>query len=254
MKRLIISTDMDGTLLGHDAYDCDVAKPLIAKLIQAGIPVILNTSKTAAEVRHWQSQLNLDLPAIVENGSALLEGGQYSHIYGANMRDIEAFLQTNPSNAINFVSCDLEVANGLTGLTGTSLEAARTRAFSVPLKFPDQDQAIAYQQRAQAQGLQCVQGGRFMSLQGQCDKGTTLKHLVDQYQQQWRCDITLIVLGDNQNDLGMLEIADIPIIVKTAADPALRINRPETIYTTEVAPNGWVEGVTQALDTLSIEI
>jgi mannosyl-3-phosphoglycerate phosphatase len=254
MNRLIISTDMDGTLLGHDAYDCDVAKPLIAKLILADIPVILNTSKTAAEVRLWQSQLNLDLPAIVENGSALIEGNRYTHIYGAPMGDLEAFLLTNPPDAINFVTCDPKIANRLTGLSGASLEAARSRAFSIPLKFPDMTQAKAYQRRAQAQGLQCVQGGRFMSLQGQCDKGTTLKHLVDQYRQQWDSDITLVALGDNQNDLGMLEISDIPIVVKTASGHGIKIDRAESIYTTEVAPNGWVEGVTQALDALSIKI
>ncbi len=254
MKHVIISSDMDGTLLGHDSYDCEVAKPLIARLNEADIPVILNTSKTADEVQQWQSQLGLSLPAIIENGSALLEGENYTHIYGASMSDIEAFLAEDPPPAINFLTCTEIVAEQLTNLKGDALRAARLRDFSVPLSFTDETDANAFSSRAQARGLQCVRGGRFYSLQGRCNKGTTLKHLITRYQEKWQSEITLISLGDNQNDRSMLEAADIPIIVKSAGKHAIRIDHPAAIYTGDEAPQGWVDGVTQALRALSINL
>lgn len=46
MSRLVISTDMDGTLLDHDSYDFASALPFLQQLSAVGIPDILNTSKT----------------------------------------------------------------------------------------------------------------------------------------------------------------------------------------------------------------
>lgn len=254
MERVIISSDMDGTLLGHDSYDCEAARPLISELIAADIPVILNTSKSAAEIRQWQSTLGLALPAIVENGSGLMEDDRYSHKYGAAMGDLEAFLAEFPPDAINFIHCPETVAMKLTGLEGEALRAARMREFSVPLHFTDTNAAQTFSKLARARGLQCIQGGRFFSLQGQCDKGTTLKHLVSQYQQAWQCNVTVIALGDNKNDLGMLTASDVPVIVKTAGKHAIEVDHASAIYTDAEAPDGWVEGVTKALRTLSIKL
>jgi len=262
MNRIVISTDMDGTLLGHDSYDCTPALPLLDKLSKADIPVILNTSKTAAEIQSWQQSLGLRLPAIVENGSAIVtprgppESPQEPelHIYGASMVDLEAFLEELSPPGINFLTCALEIATGLTGLQGTALAAARDRRFSIPLKFFDLVAAKRFSEAAQARGLQCVQGGRFFSLQGQCDKGTTLKHLINRYQQAWQSKVTVIALGDNHNDLGMLNNADVPVVVKSLSGHLVTVPGPITIYTDNSAPDGWVEGVTRALATLSIQL
>tara|TARA_R110002072_G_scaffold51389_9_gene137965 strand:+ start:4836 stop:5624 length:789 start_codon:yes stop_codon:yes gene_type:complete len=262
MKRIIISTDMDGTLLDHDSYDCAPALPLLRKLANADIPVILNTSKTAAEIQSWQQTLGLRLPAIIENGSAILTppgSGDDSqdpvlHIYGATMVDLEAFLEEIHPAAINFVTCPSELATRLTGLQGIALAAARDRHFSIPLKFSDSLAAQHFSATAQARGLQCIQGGRFFSLQGQCDKGTTLKHLINRYQEAWQSKVTVIALGDNHNDLGMLSNADVPVVVKSPSGHLVTVPDPITIYTDHPAPDGWVEGVTRALATLSIHL
>ena len=50
MNRLIVFTDLDGTLLDHDDYSFEAARPALAKLETLNIPVILTTSKTATEV------------------------------------------------------------------------------------------------------------------------------------------------------------------------------------------------------------
>ena len=62
---------MDGTLLNHDDYRWQAAAPCIAKLGELSVPIILNTSKTYAEVRAWVIALNISQPFIVENGSAI---------------------------------------------------------------------------------------------------------------------------------------------------------------------------------------
>lgn len=254
MNRLVIATDLDGTLLDHVDYNCDVSKPLLAQLAANEIPVILNTSKTAAEIKRWREELGLNFPAIIENGSALIDARGETHIYGASMADLGAFLDNNSPPAINFVTCAESTAEQLTGLKGEALAAARHREYSVPLKFDSIADAEGFQQIAKAQRLQCVRGGRFYTLQGWCNKGTTLQHYLSQLEQSWQCKLRSIVLGDNMNDLSMLEKADIAVVVKSEnGEYQVEPRNQNTIYV-EKAPMGWVDGVQQALNKLGIEL
>jgi mannosyl-3-phosphoglycerate phosphatase len=266
MNKILISTDMDGTLLGHSNYDYDAALPLIKKLNQLDIPIILNTSKTVAEIQNWQKKLGINHPAIVENGSAIFTPGKLSardqasnegenlHVFGAKMVELDAFLAKTSPKAINFLTCDNKMATALTGLEGPSLLAARSRQFSIPLQFSLKSNPEPFLLAAQARGLHCTKGGRFFSLQGQCDKGTTLKHLIHHYEQAWQSKVTIVALGDNHNDLSMLQTADIPVVVNTANGHQLAVANPASIYTTASAPSGWVEGVSKALAALSITL
>ena len=65
-----VVSDVDGTLMDH-SYDLTPAKKTIKLLQELSIPVILCTSKTAAEVKVIRKQLNLTDPYIVENGAAI---------------------------------------------------------------------------------------------------------------------------------------------------------------------------------------
>ena len=65
-----VVSDVDGTLMDH-SYDLSPAKETIKTLQKLSIPVILCTSKTAAEVRVIRNELNLTDPYIVENGAAI---------------------------------------------------------------------------------------------------------------------------------------------------------------------------------------
>ena len=65
-----VVSDVDGTLMDH-SYDLTPAKETIKFLQKLSIPVILCTSKTAAEVKVIRKQLNLNDPYIVENGAAI---------------------------------------------------------------------------------------------------------------------------------------------------------------------------------------
>ena len=73
-----VVSDVDGTLMDH-SYDLTPAKETIKLLQKLSIPVILCTSKTAAEVKVIRKQLNLTDPYIVENGAA---------IYGESLKKV----------------------------------------------------------------------------------------------------------------------------------------------------------------------
>jgi mannosyl-3-phosphoglycerate phosphatase len=48
MKLMVVS-DLDGTLLDHSDYSFDLVLPVLDRMDEAGIPLVVNTSKTRAE-------------------------------------------------------------------------------------------------------------------------------------------------------------------------------------------------------------
>lgn len=64
-NRYIIFTDLDGSLLDHDTYSHRAADSTLAKLHQMNVPVVPNTSKTLAELKEFNQQLELDAPFII---------------------------------------------------------------------------------------------------------------------------------------------------------------------------------------------
>jgi len=70
--RLIVFSDLDGTLLDHETYQFDAAQPALDLLKQHGIPLILNSSKTRAEITAIRDQLQNTAPFIIENGAAVI--------------------------------------------------------------------------------------------------------------------------------------------------------------------------------------
>ena len=66
---LIIFTDLDGSLLHRDNFKFDVIKDYIKSLIDEGIIIIPNTSKTEKEIEAFINELGSNLPFIFKNGS-----------------------------------------------------------------------------------------------------------------------------------------------------------------------------------------
>jgi predicted mannosyl-3-phosphoglycerate phosphatase (HAD superfamily) len=70
--KLIIFTDLDGSLLDHFTYSFELAIPLLKSLEQLHILVIFTTSKTVAEVEYLRRKIGNLHPFIVENGAGIL--------------------------------------------------------------------------------------------------------------------------------------------------------------------------------------
>ena len=75
-KKVLIFTDLDGSLLDKDSFKFDEAKDFINKIVKKGISIIPNSSKTAQEINYFCNEASLDKTFICENGSA---------IYGLNI-------------------------------------------------------------------------------------------------------------------------------------------------------------------------
>ncbi len=79
-RRLIIFTDLDGSLLNHGDYSWEAARPALDKIRELGIPLIICTSKTRLEVEFIQKEINIQGPFIVENGGGIIFPQEYRAI------------------------------------------------------------------------------------------------------------------------------------------------------------------------------
>jgi mannosyl-3-phosphoglycerate phosphatase len=71
MSNLIVFTDLDGSLLDGTTYSYKAAIPALTALREQGIPLVLASSKTRAEMEPIRERLDLHNPFIVENGGAV---------------------------------------------------------------------------------------------------------------------------------------------------------------------------------------
>ena len=71
MQKILIFTDLDGSLLHRDTFKFEEIKDYIKQLLSKGIFIIPNTSKTEKEILQFNNELGSNLPYICENGAAI---------------------------------------------------------------------------------------------------------------------------------------------------------------------------------------
>ena len=71
MAKLILFTDLDGTLLHPKTYAFDAALPALNLIKEKEIPLIFCSSKTKAEIEVYRKRLNNTHPFISENGGGI---------------------------------------------------------------------------------------------------------------------------------------------------------------------------------------
>jgi len=255
---LLVVTDLDGTLLDHYNYSFYKASEALDRLRELGIPLIFNTSKTAAELRPLCQELGINYPFVVENGSGIFlprdsfplpPGGKaFSQEYylvelGVGYQEILDRLAPlrERYQFKGFSDMTLSEVEQLTGLGEEQAERARKRRFSEPLIWEDSDEARQeFIEELKGMGLATLKGGRFMHVLGTTDKGAALDQLRVLYTRTFGLPFKVIALGDSDNDIAMLEAADWPVIVRSPAHgpPKLKCEQPVTVSDNR-GPAGW---------------
>lgn len=274
-KHTVVFTDLDGTLLDHHTYQLDAAKPVLAKLKELSIPVVLNTSKTLVEVLEIRTEHQLTAPFIIENGAAVyipvgyfnempedcIESNGYWCKSFCHERQHWLDLLTQHAHQFSgeyqgFSQLNVEELIVLTGLTAKQAEQALQRDYSEPLHWLGSDETkTTFIEYMSELGAKILHGGRFMHVSGYCDKGQAQQWLLEQYQAEQQLkfpndDINMasIALGDSGNDIAMLEQATIAVQIKTPVHVFPVLQRTEHVYqSTKYGPEGWAECLTQLL-------
>lgn len=245
MSALIFS-DLDGTLLDHDTYDTSPALPALQQAREQGHPVILNTSKTAPETLRWHHALHLDGAYIVENGAAIhAADGTLQTALGVEratlLEHLHKIRKDSGLEFCGFSDASIEQIVDWTGLSHENAERASQRSWSEPLKWLDRPEAIDdFRQALEDCGLQLLRGGRFWHVQGHHNKANALRQL----QASEQAEVT-VALGDGENDVAMIQAANIGVLVRSPAHafPELASPPARLLHTQQCGPAGWAEAM-----------
>jgi len=269
--RILVFTDLDGTLLDHRTYSFEPARPALRLLRESGIPLIICTSKTRAEVEVIREALGNTDPFVVENGGAVfVPEGHVSIELRAARRDsgyfvvelgtsypriLEVFSRIKerlPARLRGFSDLTVEEVARLTGLSLDEAARAKKREYDEPFVLDDPATNLdIVREMAESAGLSITRG-RFFHLTGDNDKGRAVKLVTEIYAQTDGIAPRSIGLGDSPNDLPLLENVDFPVLVQKPGgryEPSIRLNN--LIFAPGEGPIGWSVAVRELVERLT---
>lgn len=261
-SQLLVFTDLDGSLMEHESYSIEPALESLESLRRRGFTLVMNSSKTAAEIGAIQEKLSLQAPFIAENGALLqlLEAdaeGQRRIQFGRHRRDwlpeLHAMREREQFEFEGFADWTPREIGERTGLSLAEAELAGEREFSEPILWRGASNRRArFLELLQDMGLQLLEGGRFLSIQGSHSKADAM-HWLQQRLRDREAGSSLIsvALGDSPNDVAMLNAADVAVIIKSGKSDRIAPEGPaRVIHTKRPGPAGWHDAMDEILALL----
>lgn len=264
--RLIVFSDLDGTLLDHETYAFDAARPALDRLRRDGVPLVLCTSKSRAEIEPLRVRMQNAHPFVSENGGGVFIPDGYFpfHIEGAERRDgflvipvgdayadlVAALERASRASGVpvrGFAQMsDAEVA-AATGLPLAQAHLARQREFDEPFEILAPAHASALVGAIEREGKRWTAGGRFHHIMGASDKAAAV-HLLATLYERHLGPVTTVGVGDAPNDASFLNRVDTPILIASPRVDQLRALVARGRATTRPGPAGWNEAMLALLD------
>jgi mannosyl-3-phosphoglycerate phosphatase len=258
MPRYVVFADLDQTAL-----------PAVQALRAQGIPLVLVSSKTRAELEPIRRRLQHRDPFIVENGAAVfvpqglftfplervrtkssydvIELGMPYHMLRDVLKQIEDAVET-PLHGFGDLSVD-EIMQ-ITGLSHNEATLATIREYDEPFLL-EGPQAVVEEVCRQivVRGLRWTKSGRFFHLTGDNDKGEAIELLMRCYQREQRLrfqpdPVESVGIGDSIADVPLLAVVDHPILVqKPDGSFDTDVLLPRLVRTRGIGAAAWKEAV-----------
>jgi len=273
MTHYVVFTDLDGSLLDARTSSWDAAAPALQALRARGIPLILVSSKSRAEIEPLRRRLQHRDPFIVENGAAVfvphglftfplqrvrrkssydvIELGMPYHMLRDVLKQIEDAVET-PLHGFGDLSLD-EIME-VTGLSRADAALASIREYDEPFLLEAPQPLVAEVCRQiVSRGLRWSKADRLFHLTGDNDKGEAADMLMQCSRREHRLRVQSRVvksvgIGESINDVPLLAAVDHPILAqKPDGSFDTGVLLPRLVRTRGVGPAGWNDAVLKLL-------
>ena len=245
----LLAFDLDGTLLNSRGEILESSKQAIAAARAAGVKVVLATGRHHVAARPYHYQLELDTPVVCCNGAYIMDYSQPDPVYSNPLskelaRQIIEIAHEYGLHMLMYVddAMTFEVLNPhmekLCAWANKQPEIVRPniqQIASIPermesakaihkfvLSHPDQEYFLAaYERIAARDEFSCERSwiDRFDITSSGNTKGSTLLRLAA----QWNIDAKdIIAVGDNDNDVSMIQIAGLGVAMDDGSEPLKR--------------------------------
>lgn len=250
----LLFSDLDGCLLNKSDYDYRPALPALERAVAMGIPVILASSKTAAEMVPIAAELQIPVaPLICENGGIILwrgNGPERREVTGVSRTDILSVLDGLKSEYPfrSFRDLQLEGIMAATSLPADKAALAADRHSTEPLLWDGSpEQLDSFGRALSAAGLSFTRGGRFYHVAGTATKGGALQKVVAAAANADA--VKVIAVGDSPIDQSMLDRADYAVCIP-APDGTMNVHAAADRERAASQPGaaGWAEAIHGVLD------
>jgi mannosyl-3-phosphoglycerate phosphatase len=271
--KLVIFTDLDGTLLDKYTYQPGPSLKSLKKCRRLNIPVIFVSGKSKAEMELIRKELNNDSPFISENGGglyipakdfqapdgALRIGSYWCLRSNETIEDARNVLLKSAIQAdIKVKSFNQFTASEVSELTGLNLKhskLAKIREFDEAFVIVDEtpEKLNALKEKIARHGYGYTHGGHLHHIMGNFDKGQRVQQAKELYL-RINAETKFAAFGDAYNDLPMLKVVDYPYLVRkpdNTYDEAV-VFKGLTI-TDGVGPAGFAEAVDGLIEELDLE-
>ncbi len=266
-SRLVIFTDLDGSLLERRTYDHREAIPALESLKSLYIPLVFCSSKTRSEQVELRARLGINDPFIVEDGGAVyIERGYFTfrfadgrprgtHLvvefgtpYTEVRRIVSAVAGETGISLRGYGDMDAAAVAALTGLDIDSARRAMEREYEETLVIDPNPHELARLEAAFAShGLTMTRGSSFLGVKGTHDKGRAVRRLIELYRRQYG-HVVSAGIGDSGNDGPFLAVVDLPYLVQKEEGMWEDMSIPHLRRVAGAGPVGWTTAVHELLE------
>ncbi|QJR36591.1 HAD hydrolase family protein [Gemmatimonas groenlandica] len=273
-RALLIATDIDGTLLDHDAqlpFRADVWRHEIQRLgsRMAGCRVAFASSRTLDELLVLQRALGVQGPCIAEDGAVLARDADdttdlhpalppHDDVRAYGRRTMRIWTRAQHASALRTAMQEMDAVQradasqldrkslsalgfGTNGAIRRALYARHHSLLLDPSRLSGDERQIILTIAA-ARGLQLRRGGRWLTLADTKGKGTALS-LLRHFEISCGVSPIVVTIGNEENDVSLLEKADLAFVIRNPGrgpHPALTAIPHAVVLDTE-GPGGWLE-------------
>jgi len=243
-SRLVVVTDIDDSLLEPGARALASERAALDFLAERGIPLVINSSRTHAEIERIQETLRLLTPSISEHGSALfIPPGSFPSIpdraaravgghvieFGRPYHEVvDAVRNTSRDlgvEIIGFADLTIEDAARELGVTDVEAQLAKLREYTELIRIADETDARRSHvlNALRRRGLRCWPIGRHHLVTATRDRAESLLTLKALWRHAWGEPPCIVGVGNSEDDVTWLRYADVAVIVQNDHNGVARI-------------------------------
>lgn len=268
-SKLVVFTDLDGTLLDRATYSYAAAMPALELLRRKNVPIVFCSAKTMAEQEVYRKELGICDPFIVENGGAIFVPHGYFPFDFNYDRTISSYSVIElgiPYHEVRAILARIRAEIGIdfkgfgdmspeevakeTGLDLDMARRAKEREYDETLKLEGSRETINRVLNAiKKEGLNYSHGGTFCDVMRGNDKGRAATILIELFRRKLD-KIQTIGLGDSLNDQPLLSTVDIPVLVKKPEGQWEELDLPRLRRVQGVGPVGWRQAMEEFIEQL----
>ena len=273
-RRVVVVTDIDDSLLEPGARALPSERAALEFLASRGIPLVINSSRTHAEIERIQETLRLLTPSISEHGSALFippgcfpsipdraaraVGGHVIEFGRPYHEVVEAVRITGRElgvEIVGFADLTIEDAARELGVSDVEAQLAKLREYTELIRIADETDARRSHvlNALRRRGLRCWPIGRHYLVSATRDRAESLLTLKALWRHGWGEVPSIVGFGNSEDDVNWLRYADVAVIVQgdhAGVDPRMLSKLPTARVAQQPGRLGWSDAILECVAAL----